>query len=111
MTTIIEKAKNILKLIDDFQWQINDLDAKYNLKHYNIMCYDFSEDPMNISIFKHDENNVPVATLKINFTDLLYTNPFVSDLDNELKKLQQENTNASQEQIDELKKIREIFGV
>jgi len=110
--TIKEKVENILKLIDEFQWEINDLDAKYELKYYNIMCYDFSEDPMNISILKHDENDAHVATLKIDFTDLLYTNQFVTELEQELQKVkQEEKTNISQEKILELNKIRRIFGV
>lgn len=109
--TIKEKVENILKLIDEFQWEINDLDAKHELKYYNIMCYDFSEDPMNISILKHDENDAHVATLKINFTDLLYTNQFVEELEVELTRLQQENKKTSNEQIAELIRIREIFGV
>jgi len=45
----------------------------------------------------------------VDFLDLFYPSKFISELENELERLK--NINAPQKQFDELKKIRELFGV
>ena len=106
---IRKRAEEIQRLVDIFQDEVNMLDEKFKLRHFNIFCYDFSQDPMQIHLLKHTENDALVSTLKISFTDLFYCNQFVEDLEDYLETLKKQKAPA--DMIQELILIREIFGV
>jgi hypothetical protein len=75
------------------------------------MIYDFSENPMTIFVLAKDSTleNAMIASQKVDLLDLFYPSQFISELENEFDRLRK--INAPKEQFDELKKIREIFGV
>ena len=107
--TIKQRIEQIQKMVDQLQWDINSLDE--GMKYYNIIIYDFSENPMTIFVLAKDPSmeNAMVASQKVDFLDLFYPSKFISELENEFERLKK--INAPQKQFDELKKIREIFGV
>jgi hypothetical protein len=107
--TIKERFEQIQKLADQLQTDINSLDQGF--KYYNIMIFDFSENPMTIFILNKDESreNASCAQFQVDLLDLYYTSRFKEQLDVENERLI--TTNAPNEQISELNKIRELFGI
>ena len=107
--TIKERIEQIQQMTSKLQDDINFLDNDFS--YYNIMIYDFSENPMTIFVLAKDPTmeNAMIGSQKVDLLDLFYPSKFISELEIEFERLKK--TNAPQKQFDELKKIREIFGV
>lgn len=107
--TIKQRIERLQQMTHQLQWDINSLDEGFS--YYNIMIYDFSENPMTIFVLAKDSTleNAMIASQKVDLLDLFYPSQFISELENEFDRLRK--INAPKEQFDELKKIREIFGV
>jgi hypothetical protein len=105
-----ETIDKILEKIDDFQFSINDLDTIHSLHFYNIICLDMTCNPMEINLLVKDKSRDPlVLVYSIDFFDLNFTSKVVSGFEKELNYLV--DSNSSQDQIEELLRIRQIFGV
>jgi hypothetical protein len=105
-----ETIENILAQLHDFQWSINDLDYTHHLKYYNIVCLDLSSNPMVITLLAKDTSRDPeVLSWSIDLLDILFTNKVTERFDRELEHLKK--TGAPREQVDELQRIRELFGL
>jgi hypothetical protein len=68
-------------------------------------------DPFTIYVLckEKERDNAQVASLLVDLADLFYCNSFLEDLSR--KKGHLRNTGASEAQVNEFKKIRELFGV
>jgi hypothetical protein len=105
-----ETIENILAQLHDFQWSINDLDYTHNLRYYNIVCLDLSSNPMVITLLAKDTSRDPeVLSWSIDLLDILFTNKVTARFDSEMEHLKK--TGAPKEQIGELQRIRELFGL
>jgi hypothetical protein len=104
-----ERIEQIQKMIDQLQWDINSMTNGF--RYYDLMIYNFSENPLSVFVLKKDINseNAACAQWKIDLLDLCYISHFQNELNLEIGKIKTEN--APQEQIDEFLKIREMLGV
>jgi hypothetical protein len=108
-----EKTEQIQKLVSELQDFINEIDCKkeLNIKHYNIMCYDLTVNPMKVFVTAKniERDNCLVTTITLDFFDIFMCNKVVDEFEKELDYLRK--TNANQAWIDELLRIRSVFGI
>jgi hypothetical protein len=106
--TIKERVEEIQKLTDTLQWDINQMDTDF--RFYNIIILEMS-DPFTIYVLckEKERDNALIASLLVNLADLFYCNVFLEDLSREEEHLL--TTGASDAQVKEFQKIRELFGV
>jgi hypothetical protein len=111
--SIREKTEHIQSLISDLQDFVNEIDCKeeFNIKHYNIMCYDLTVNPMKVFITAKDaqRGNCLITTITLDFFDIFMCNKVVDEFEKELDYLRK--TNANQAWIDDLLRIRSVFGI
>lgn len=107
--SIKERVSRIQETIDELQSDIFQLDE--NLTYYNSLIVDQCINPMEVRLFRKDEilGSILVATLYVNFMDQYVDQMDPAQLHDEFKNLRE--SNASLEQIKELTKLREFFGV
>ncbi len=104
---IKERVESIQSMIQKFDDDVMDLDPINNFQYYSIFMPSLCI-PYSIELRRRSDDEV-VARLKIDYDDVFMYNYFVEELDSEFSRLAKDNTDEAQ--VQELKKIKEIFGV
>ncbi len=108
--TVKERAQNIQDLVDELQTDISELDTQFS--YYYVLIHNLCACPSEIRIFRrvNEKENIWIATLEINFMDPYYHNNMnSSQIDSEIVYLKENN--SPKEQIEELVKLKEFFGI
>ena len=107
--SIKERVSRIQETIDELQSDIFQLDE--NLNYYNALIVDQCINPMEVRLFRKDEilGSILVATLYVNFMDQYVESMNPSQLNDEVNYLRENN--APEEQVSELVKLRDFYGV
>jgi len=109
---IKKRVERIQKMIDKFDWEVQDLSRDENLKFYDIFLPSHVQ-PYAIEVRLKDGNNnsIVVARQPIMYDDLFYYGNFLEMITAEINRLQSENSPNQNEMVNELLRIRRIFGV
>ena len=106
---IKEDVERIQKLIDTLQWAINEADEEF--KFYYLLISDMGANPMAVQLIRrnHIKDSEIAQTFKFDFFEIYVSTHLAEQFEEEEEYLKKNHAPAAQ--INELKHIRELFGM